>query len=77
MERPELRTAHDSALGLAGGGASLVERQVDERVQARVAALDARDGGVEDLDGRQLPRPDAPRELGRARIRIDSDESGL
>ncbi len=69
VQRAQLLAGHDRALGLLGALARIVVALEHEGVEARVALLDALDDGVHDLDGRELPAPDASRHLRRRHVR--------
>jgi hypothetical protein len=58
VQRPDGGAAGERALGFAGGRPRVIEPEVDERVQARVARFDPFDRGVEHFDRRQLAAPD-------------------
>jgi hypothetical protein len=68
VQRPELGVAGEGCLGLLRRRPGVVEAQVDERVEARVAGLDALDRRLEDLHRREVARADAPRQLDHRRV---------
>jgi hypothetical protein len=69
VQRPERGARHQLLLGLAGARAGIVEAEMDERVQARVAGLDPGDERVDHLDRRQIAPADAERQFGRRQAR--------
>ena len=66
VQRAERRARHQRLLGRPRSLAGIVEAEIDESVEARVARLDPRDEGVHDLDRRQVAPADAQRQLGCA-----------
>lgn len=68
VELPELRAAGERLLGVARRRARVVEAEMDERVEARVARLDALDRRLEHFDGRQLAPADPSGKLRNGRV---------
>src|SRR5690606_18968484 len=65
VQRPQLAARHHGGLGPLRGLTRVLEAEVDEGVEAGIAGLDPRDERVHHLQRRQLPPPDARRQLER------------
>ncbi len=68
MQRPQRLARDDRLLGRLGCPARLVEGEVDQGRDARIARLDPRDHRIHHLDRRQLARPDLLGEPGSAAV---------
>jgi hypothetical protein len=68
VQRPQFLSLHHCAFGRRRPRASIVEPQINQRVEAGIAELDAPDGGFQHLDRRQVPAADAEGEIGRTDI---------
>jgi hypothetical protein len=68
VQRAERRAGHQILLGYFRALTGILEAEIDEGIEARVARLDPREESVDHLDRRQLTPADAQRQLGGAHV---------
>jgi hypothetical protein len=68
VQGTECRAGHQLLFGFFGTPTGILEAEIDEGGDARVARLDAREKGVDDLDRREIMPTDAQRQFGGAHV---------
>lgn len=68
MQRAKFLTTHERLLGLTSAAVCLVERDIDERVEARVPTLNPLDESVDNLNGGEVAATDPESEFACASL---------